>query len=151
MLLPGFFLYGSRVGYLIPFHPTDAALYTELIVLNAVIYTLLSLPYWCFVGYMLSRWVKEFRWAFLLGNLPVFINVVGEMVYFAILGINGNTNPVIEYCIGSHIDKFNLFSIFFGGGGSLITILSILLSAACFLGIFALGYSLGNGRSAKVS
>lgn len=136
ILLPAFFPFAHREGYLMPWHTGSAAGNTELIVLLLAVYYLLSLPYWFFVGYAFAHEIKDFRKSFLIGNIPIFVNTIGEIIYFDLLDFRQNTHPLIEYLIGSHIDKFNVMELL---EGSSVTI-SIFMSCVCFLLAFSLGY-----------
>lgn len=136
VLLPVFFPFAYRKYYLIPFDTGSAAGNTELIVLLFAIYFLIALPYWFFVGYTFARTTHSFGKSFLLGNIPIFFNTIGEIIYFHILGLSQNTYPIIEYLIGSHIDKFNILGIL----SIESPVISILVSAICFLSSFSLGY-----------
>ena len=133
VLLPAFFPFAHREHYLIPYEVMDE---TALIVLLLAVYFLIILPYWYTVGYVFSRWVNHFPKSFFLGNLPVFLNVIGEIPYYCVFHMKQGSYPLIEYLIGSHIDKFNIMD-FLGGSTEII---SILASSVCFLLAFSLGY-----------
>ena len=134
VVLPCFFPYGSRDYFLIPACMGND---TELLSLVIVIYSLVSLPYWFMVGALFARWVKNFPLAFMLANLPIFFNAIGETVYYGMLGMEQKSYPLAEYLIGSHIDKFNLFSI---SGSPDSVMVSILISTGFLLIIFSTGY-----------
>lgn len=145
VLLPLAFPYGSREFYLIPGYG-DAALMTERIVLATIVYHLVILPYWLVVGILFGSRVGSFKKAFLLGNLPIFCNALGELIYFGILGVKQRTCPVWEYLIGSHIDKFNVFAFFGHPEGTFWLFFSILLSTVCFLLVFCWGYEISQKK-----
>ncbi len=136
MLLPLFFPCGGRGYTIFPFtdlffDTTDGTFYWWPVFISIF----LSLPYWAFVGYMFRRFGVAPLKSFLLGNIPVFFNVVAETVYYYLLGyIHRDYSEVIAYLIGAHIDKFQ-----FPGADTLPT---VFFSAAAFLLSFEVGYHL---------
>ena len=131
VMLPAFFPFAHREHYLIPYNVLDE---TGLITLLCVVYFLISLPYWYIVGIVFARWVNQFAKSFLLANLPVFANAVSEIIYYGIFHMKQGAYPLVEYLLGSHIDKFN-------PGITDPIVPGILLSTACFLLFFTLGYA----------
>lgn len=131
VLLPVFFPFAHREHCLIPYEVMDE---TGLIALLYVIYFLLSLPYWYIVGIVFRRWVNSFAKSFLLANLPIFMNAIAEILYYGVFHMKQGSYPLLEYFIGSHIDKFNIEWI-------KPIIPSILFSTACFLLFFYIGYA----------
>ncbi len=136
VLIPAFFPFGYRDDYLIPFDTGSSAGNTELIVFFLAVYFITILPYWSFVGYRFACELNDFRKSFFLGNLPIFFNAIGEIIYFGILGMHQNSYPIIEYFIGSHIDKFNIMGVLEVNSETT----SIIANSFCFLFAFSFGY-----------
>jgi hypothetical protein len=131
VIMPVFFPFAHREHYLVPYDVLDQ---TGLITLLYFLYFLTIMPYWYVVGVVFARWVNNFIKAFFLANLPVFLNGIGETIYYYFFHIKQGSYPIIEYVIGSHIDKFNIEFI-------QNIPLSIFTSMISFFLFFFIGYS----------
>ena len=137
VVLPFFIPLESRCGIMSPFTSNPNA---EMDIAT-VLYlwcTVLFPFYWCFVGVMFARRVYNLSRALILANIPVWMNVIGALIYFVFLKVPSGAYPWIEYIIGSHLDKANFFVLFDMEylPGSLLFSLGVVL--VCFL----LGYGL---------
>ena len=145
-ILPLLFPFGGRETYLTMYLPSfmDIADGTYLPWLLMFCYIAFPL-YWAFYGYLFCRWQVGFKASMIWGNLPIFLNAVGEILYYVMLGYRGEQFPVLAFLLGSHIDKVNVSHI----GLPLPVFLSIGVSVAVFLLFFYLGYSLKDHREKK--
>lgn len=145
-ILPLLFPFGGRETYLTMYLPSfvDTADGTYLPWLLMFCYIAFPL-YWSFYGYLFRRWGIGFKASMILGNIPIFFNIVGEILYYVIGGYGGEQFPGLAFLLGSHLDKVNISHI----GIPLPVFLSICLSAAVYLFFFYLGYSLKGYRAKK--
>lgn len=93
--------------------------------------------YWAFYGFLFSHWKIDFKSAMLWGNIPIYFDTGGEILYYIVFGHDGSQYPLLAFILGSHIDKINLYHLF--GFDSIF--LSIIISMGGFLLFFCLGYS----------
>ena len=133
VILPFFFPFSSRYGYEIPIAFPEQ--HWDAIILVILFCFFGILAYWCLVGHLFARWVGSFGRSFFLGNLPVFFNFCGELIYFVLLGKEAADMPAAAYLVGSHIDKINLFP--FSPAA-----VDILIDTAAMLALFTCGYEL---------
>ena len=150
VLLPAAIPFGCCEYYLLPevFSVGENGIDTETIAFMTILFSVVVIPYWTMVGVLAGRWLGIFRKAFFLCNLPIFFNGVAELIYFGALGRKQGTNPILEFIIGSHLDKFNvkwnLWGGFYEALPSMLQSIEavILIDMAIFLGFFALGCSI---------
>ncbi|MBR5328790.1 MAG: hypothetical protein IKV45_01135 [Firmicutes bacterium] len=142
-IVPLLFPFGGRETYLTQYFPSfiDVADGTYLPWVLMFCYVVFPL-YWAFYGYLFYRWSIGFKTSMILGNIPIFLNVIGEIFYYVIWGYAEEQYPMIAYLLGSHIDKVNISHIC---SISSVT-LSIGVSAFVFLLFFYLGYSIRGYR-----
>ena len=79
----------------------------------------------------------KYRWdnRYLHWGVTAFLVIAASMLfYYGIFHMKQGAYPLVEYLIGSHIDKFN-------PGITDPIVPGILLSTACFLLFFTLGYA----------
>lgn len=144
-ILPLLFPFGGRETYLIMFLPSFIEIADGTYLPWLLMFCYIAFPlYWAFYGYLFCRWQVGFKASMILGNLPIFLNAVGEILYYVMLGYRGEQFPVLAFLLGSHIDKVNISHI----GLPLPVFLSICVSVVVFLLFFYLGYSL-KGNLAK--
>ena len=132
VLLPALFPYASRCQE-VPLSPLFFGAPVFLFFIG-------MLFYWCLVGHLFARWVGSFGRSFFLGNLPVFLNVCGEWVYYVMLRKNAGEMPVVACLIGSHGSHIDKICVVGHSPGR------ILVDAGVFLVLFIVGYEIKKHR-----
>ncbi len=72
-----------------------------IFVLLVVVFGMVMLPYWCFLGILSGHWFPHSKKTVLFCNLPILFNAVAEILYYAFFAFCSFTLRVV--CAGDNI------------------------------------------------